>query len=64
MAGELSDLTSILASALANHPDPDKIPFSERMQLVGIVNRLQEALEPPQLPLQRFCFSVRVFGVN
>ncbi|CAI7654714.1 unnamed protein product [Penicillium pancosmium] len=57
MASELSHLTSSLASALSNLPAPKKIPDGERMQLLGIINKLQEALEPPQLPLQRFCFS-------
>lgn len=64
MASELSHLTSSLASALSNLPAPEKIPDGERMQLLGIINKLQEALEPPQLPLQRFCFSVRVFKLT
>lgn len=59
MANELSLLTSALTSALSNLAALEKTPDSERMQLLGVMNKLQEALEPPQMPLQRFCFSVR-----
>ncbi|CAL5871553.1 uncharacterized protein PFLUO_LOCUS5806 [Penicillium psychrofluorescens] len=57
MASVLSDLTSTLTSALSNLPPPDKIQDADRMQLLGVINQLQSALEPPQLPIQRFCFS-------
>ncbi|CRG91369.1 Demethylsterigmatocystin 6-O-methyltransferase [Talaromyces islandicus] len=53
----LADLTSTLTSALSNLPPPDKIQDGERMQLLGVLSQLQAALEPPQLPVQRFCFS-------
>lgn len=58
MASSLSDLTSTLTSALSNLPPPDKIQDAERMQLLGVIGQLQVALEPPQLPIGRFCFSV------
>lgn len=58
MASALSDLTSTLVSALSNLPPPEKIQDTDRMQLLGVIGQLQSALEPPQLPIQRFCFSV------
>lgn len=58
MASALSDLTSTLISALSNLPPPEKIQDADRMQLLGVIGQLQSALEPPQLPIQRFCFSV------
>ncbi|KAJ5820599.1 hypothetical protein N7474_006190 [Penicillium riverlandense] len=57
MASVLSDLTSTVTSALSNLPPPDKIQDADRMQLLGVINQLQSVLEPPQLPIQRFCFS-------
>jgi hypothetical protein len=54
----LADLTSTLTSALSNLPPPDKIQDAERMQLLEVVSQLQAAIEPPHLPIQRFCFSV------
>ncbi|KAL4894331.1 S-adenosyl-L-methionine-dependent methyltransferase [Aspergillus ambiguus] len=57
MASVLSDLTSTLTSALSNLSPPDKIQDAERMRLLEVLGQLQEALEPPQLPIQRFCFS-------
>ncbi|QKX61133.1 uncharacterized protein TRUGW13939_08280 [Talaromyces rugulosus] len=53
----LADLTSTLTSALSNLPPPDKIQDAERMQLLGVISQLQAAIEPPHLPIQRFCFS-------
>jgi hypothetical protein len=58
MASVLSDLTSTLTSALSNLPSPDKIQDADLMQLLGVLGQLQVALEPPQLPIGRFCFSV------
>jgi hypothetical protein len=58
MASVLSGLASTLTSALSSLPPPDKIQDAERMQLLGVINQLQAALEPAQLPIQRFCFSV------
>jgi hypothetical protein len=58
MARVLSDLTSTLMSTLSNLPPPEKIQDADRMQLLGVIGQLQAALEPPQLPIQRFCFSV------
>lgn len=58
MANFTTDLTYTLASALSNLPPPDKIQDADRMRLLGVVGQLQIALEPPQLRVQRFCFSV------
>ncbi|KAJ5655900.1 hypothetical protein N7507_007850 [Penicillium longicatenatum] len=57
MASVLSGLASTLTSALSSLPPPDMIQDAERMQLLGAINQLQAALEPTQLPIQRFCFS-------
>lgn len=58
MSSTIFDLTSTLTTAVSNLPPPDEIPTAERMQLLGIINQLQAQLEPIQIPLQRFCFSV------
>ncbi|KAJ5692331.1 hypothetical protein N7462_001754 [Penicillium macrosclerotiorum] len=52
-----ADLTATLTSVLSNLPPPEKIQDAERMQLYGIISQLQAALEPPQVAIQRFCFS-------
>lgn len=54
----LSNLSDTIASTLSNLPPQDQIQDSERMRLLGFIEQLQTALEPPFLPLQRFCFSV------
>lgn len=54
----LSNLSDTIKSTLANLPPQDQIQDGERMQLLKLVEQLQTALEPPFLPLQRFCFSV------
>ncbi|QGA12963.1 hypothetical protein EYB26_000608 [Talaromyces marneffei] len=53
----LSNLSDTIASTLSNLPPQDQIQDSERMRLLGFIEQLQTALEPPFLPLQRFCFS-------
>ncbi|KAJ5523606.1 hypothetical protein N7513_013150 [Penicillium frequentans] len=57
MASVISGLASTLTSALSNLPAPDKIQDADRMKLLEVITQLQAALEPPQLPIQRFCFS-------
>ncbi|KAH8700469.1 putative O-methyltransferase [Talaromyces proteolyticus] len=57
MATSLSDLTTTVESALSSLPPSDKIEDAERMRLLGIINQLQTALEPPLLSIQRLCFS-------
>ncbi|KAL3479808.1 S-adenosyl-L-methionine-dependent methyltransferase [Aspergillus californicus] len=57
MANVLSDLTSTVTSALSNLPPPEKIQDAERMQLLGALTQLQEALEPPVSSITRLCFS-------
>jgi hypothetical protein len=54
----LSNLSDTIASTLSNLPPQDQIQDDERMRLLGLVDQLQTALEPPVLPLLRFCFSV------
>ncbi|RDW89970.1 uncharacterized protein DSM5745_01745 [Aspergillus mulundensis] len=53
MASTLSDLTSTITTALSNLPPPDQIQDAERMKLLGAISQLQEALEPPELAVQR-----------
>lgn len=58
MANTLSDLTTTIATALSNLPPPDQIQDAERMQLLGVLGQLHDALEPPLLSIQRLCLSV------
>ncbi|KAF3405118.1 Demethylsterigmatocystin 6-O-methyltransferase [Talaromyces pinophilus] len=53
----LSNLSDSITSTLANLPPQDQIQDGERMRLLGLVEQLQTALEPPFVPLQRFCVS-------
>jgi hypothetical protein len=59
MAGILSELTSKVTSALPNLPSPETIQDAERMQLLGAIDRLRAALEPPMVSMQKLVFSVR-----
>ncbi|KAL4996618.1 S-adenosyl-L-methionine-dependent methyltransferase [Aspergillus recurvatus] len=57
MANILSDLTSTITTALSSLPPPDQIQEAERMQLLSAISRLQEALEPPAMAVQRMGLS-------
>ncbi|KAL5339854.1 S-adenosyl-L-methionine-dependent methyltransferase [Aspergillus crustosus] len=57
MASTLSNLTTAITTALSSLPTPENIQDAERMQLLGVLNKLQEALEPPIVTMQRICFS-------
>jgi hypothetical protein len=59
MATILSDLASTIGSALSSLPPPDQIQDAERMQVLSAISRLQEALEPPAMAVQRMGLSVR-----
>ncbi|KAL4909653.1 hypothetical protein BDW74DRAFT_186179 [Aspergillus multicolor] len=53
MANILTDLTTTITTALSNLPSPNQIQDAERMKLLGAISQLQEALEPPELAVQR-----------
>ncbi|KAL3431800.1 S-adenosyl-L-methionine-dependent methyltransferase [Aspergillus tetrazonus] len=59
MATVLSDLASTIGTALSSLPPPDQIQDAERMQVLGAISRLQEALEPPAMAIQRMGLSTR-----
>ncbi|KAL4740462.1 S-adenosyl-L-methionine-dependent methyltransferase [Aspergillus similis] len=57
MANILSDLASTIRAALSSLPHPDQIQDAERMQVLSAISRLQEALEPPAMAVQRMGLS-------
>ncbi|KAL6230589.1 hypothetical protein BDW75DRAFT_244672 [Aspergillus navahoensis] len=57
MANILSDLNSTITTALSSLPPPEHFQDAERMQLLSAISRLQEALEPPAMVIQRMGLS-------
>ncbi|OKL57751.1 hypothetical protein UA08_07103 [Talaromyces atroroseus] len=54
----LTDLASSLSSALQNLPPTESIQDAERFQILGLIEQLQNKLEPPFFTiLNKFCFS-------
>ncbi|PLB43410.1 putative O-methyltransferase [Aspergillus steynii IBT 23096] len=57
MASVLSELTSTVTSALGNLPSPENIQDAERMQLLGAIDQLRAALEPPIKTVMKICLG-------
>lgn len=58
MAQTLSSVTQAITSTLSHLPSAEKIEEAERMQLLGALDKLRVALEPPAVSIQNLCFGV------
>jgi hypothetical protein len=59
MAANLADLASSLSAALQSLSPLEDIQNAERFQILGLIEQLQDKLEPPMATiLNKFCFSV------
>lgn len=60
MTDVLSAATSTVTAALSTLPSNEEIDVAASMQLIGAMNQLRAALEPPSLAILNLCISVRL----
>ncbi|KAJ5916915.1 S-adenosyl-L-methionine-dependent methyltransferase [Penicillium tannophilum] len=52
-----SDAIAAVTAALAQLPPAESIPEEERFKLLGAMNKVRVAMEPPVLTVRNFCFA-------
>jgi hypothetical protein len=60
MTNVLSAATSAVTAALSSLPSNEEIDIGASMQLIGAMDQLRAALEPPSLTIINLCISVRL----
>ncbi|PYH42549.1 putative O-methyltransferase [Aspergillus saccharolyticus JOP 1030-1] len=63
MSNTLTEVTSAVTTALSKLPSPESIDNAARMQLLGALDKLRAALEPPPVTLLNHCFSFWALSV-